>query len=533
MSDSAQAVAAQPAPEGQAGASQQQTKTPGPAPWYFWVNLGLVVFLWWELQWANDHVYRHNPFLPMVSPELFNQLVNWMFGFFLVSFIATGVKGKLSAFATPAEFMNPEAYRALSHKASVGIFAAIAAILWVIVWSQGMLHLVYDKQGEKPVVEIKDEYAFFSGDSIPLIENINPTEIIVTDRYDLYRASVDSGDLTALSPVFPSHRRVDLDKYFISRDFNAVFKDAHGDDLGQLEFKFSSKDSLERQCEQAALSIQDCYAFFRAVFQQVDNATSFHDNHAGAVRHKNRWYQYEYKAGPIIQLLVTASIVTSELANSPSVGFETYWKAGDSQRLSLIKSFREDVEVLADQDLTFIYDGLWKSKELQISLKNGTPAKRKAALRFVVKVLPGGVDYVAPQRLIERIRFIADNNMHIQGEKPNEEEVFVRAAEAICLLADRAGRQVKEEAISKLEGFINELGDLSNHRKPDLTRILLRMVNQRSDEDHIERVLDMISILHKTGTYVQDKIRKEVSLHADRVTSQRLFDRLRRWNFEG
>lgn len=65
----------------------------------------LVVVLYFELDWFNQNIYKHVPWIEGTA-EYINDLVNWIFGFFILSAGKAVVIGRLQFLWEPSKFLG-------------------------------------------------------------------------------------------------------------------------------------------------------------------------------------------------------------------------------------------------------------------------------------------------------------------------------------------------------------------------------------------------------------------------------------------
>ena len=184
----------------------------------------LVVILYFELDWFNQNIYKHVPWIEGTA-EYINNLVKWIFGFFILSVGKAVVIGRLQFLWEPSKFLGKDYFNFLSKGFTTILFGALGVVVFFLIALNPAVHLDYSAGGEKPIVILNGNPQHFNDTTIFL--PIDPKElrkqkIEVTGRHNLYRIKLDPSDASQNTLSFPNHATIDLQQFFISRDFKVA-----------------------------------------------------------------------------------------------------------------------------------------------------------------------------------------------------------------------------------------------------------------------------------------------------------------------
>ena len=497
--------------------------------WLAFLSLVLVGILWFELNWLNDNIYRYDPWIEIIEPWHIDAAVEWIFGFFLLSVVAAFLSGKMRVLQEPSRFLGKDRFNLLSHWLTAVVAGCIGVVVFVMIVRNPAVHLDYAAGGEKPTVIHDGNQLHFNDTTIFL--SIDPMglsseDIEITGRHGLYRTKLAPADLSVNSLLFSKHARLDLQEFFIPRDFNATLSDANNRNIGSFMFAYETTDSLSEQCADSEPRFQEhfsddkCDGFFRNFFEEIrESPGRMLQDMEGSIVYDNREYRYQYSFDPIIEISITASIAESAFGTRPLEAFDLYLNASPDTRRNLVEEFRRDTEVVSVDRLAEVFASLASPERLRREL-TGTVALRRVSLSFVKDVLAPGVDHVTRERIEELVEEIAVTNLHRMVDPAN----LLLAIETITELT-RASY-----ALDRLEAFVRDLGTDSNVLKPRMAGILLRHFDDNMDHDEARRVVSIVNDLWQSARgaeSVTDEIRSEVNDCLNRLDNDDLKQILR------
>ena len=238
----------------------------------------IVVLFWFEFDWFNRNIYRHAPLIEVIDPGLIDKMASGILGFFILSVGTAVISGRLQFLQEPSRFLGKDHFNVLSHWLTAVVVVCLGVVVFFIIVLTPAVHLDYAAGGEKPMVILNGTPQHFNDTTIFL--PIDPMElrsqnIEVTGRHSLYRIKLVPSD-TANNPLlFSKHARIDLQKFFLQRNFKAKLSDANNRHLGSFTFSYESTDSLSKQCADSEpgftkhFSDGKCDGFFRNLFKEV------------------------------------------------------------------------------------------------------------------------------------------------------------------------------------------------------------------------------------------------------------------------
>ena len=493
----------------------------------------LVVILCFEVDWLTDNIYRHAPWFDNIAPEDIDTVVEWIFGFFILSVVAAFASGKImQVLQEPSRFLGKDRFNLLSHRLTVAGAGCFGVVVYLIIVFNPAVHLDYAAEGEKPMVIRNGNPLHFNDTTIVL--PIDPPElrnqdIEITDRRGLYKIKLAPSDLSINTLVFSKHARIDLSKFFIKRDFNAELSGANNRDLGSFEFAYKSTDSLSEQCANSEpgfekhFSDSTCAGFFRDIFRDISASPGrMLEDTEGSIFYDNRNYDYRYKFGPTIEISIIAPMAESVFGNRPLEAFDLYLNSSSNDRANLVDEFRKDIKVISPVRLGEVFESLASPERLSRKL-NGTVALRQVSLSFVKDVLALGIDDLNQKTIRLLVEEISDTNLNTMVDREN-----IRLAIDTITALTRASY-----ALDLLEAFVRDLGTDSNVLKPDMVRILLRHFDDKTGHDEAQQIVSIVGALWQSaqGTKTTTEgIRSEVSTCLDRLTDDHLKQILREFD---
>ena len=211
------------------------------------LNLFLAAILYGAVYWLNDNIYRYDPWY--IGPEWVDNTVNWFSGFFFLSVFEALRRGKMQALQQPSRFLDKNLFKLLSRRSTAVGLGFIGVGVFVYILLHPAVHLDYAAGGEKPMVILNGNPQHFNDTTIFLA--FDPTELLnkkieVTDPRDLYRIKLAPSDASSNTILFSKHARINLQKFFIHRDFRAELSDANNRNLGSFAFSYESTESLSK-----------------------------------------------------------------------------------------------------------------------------------------------------------------------------------------------------------------------------------------------------------------------------------------------
>ena len=500
--------------------------------WLAILSFVLVVILWFELDWFNQNIYKHDPWIEIIEPAYIDKLVNWIFGFFIVSVGAAAFRGKLQFLLKPSVFLGKDYFNFLSGRIAAIVFGGLVVGVFVIIIFNPAVHLDYVEPGAKPTVIHNGNVSHFDDTTVFL--SIDPAElsshdIEIAGRHDLYRISIDPLDFSQTRLLLAKHARIDLQDVFLRRDFRAQLLDTNEREIGSFVFTYESLMSLSEQCADSESGLEghfsgsECDGFFRELFEDITESSGrMLEDTMGSLIYDNREYNYRYDFGPTIEIDLVVSIAESAFATRPLNAFNLYLNASPDDRSQFVEEFRRDTEIVPAAQLAEVFESLASPAELHAQL-NGTVALRGDSLAFVRDVLALGVDHFGPEQLQALVEEVADTNLNRIAHPTS----LLLAIDTIVTLT-RA-----DYAFDRLEAFVRELETDHNALKSQMTRILLRDFNDNMDYDEATQIVSIVGRLWQSAQGVEttiNEIRSEVGDRLDSLNNSDLRQILREFD---
>ena len=464
------------------------------AGWMLIANLFLGCLFFLEFQWYLENIYRHSPWIPFVSLEQIDTVVDLVWGAFMLHVGAPLARAKFEGLKHPSKLLAADAHSLFSHPRTAVVASVLVAGVYALILLSPALHLVYMPAGEQPVVEMGGSRKYFQGTSIPLFDaDPGQTELRVTDKHGLYQVRLQPTDIKSYWP-FLTHQRVDLDRFFIHRDLAVTLHDADQRMLAAFNFEYEREQGLANQCRESELprflgeNDRGCSVLVRRILSDMASNPEARllSDYSGSVPFENRTYGYDYSFGTPVRLSILAPEADSELANNPHEALERFRSANTSERALLVSEFGKDVASLSSSALESVFQDLFATKNL-LSYLDGTTAQKRDTLAFVRDVLAIGSDHVVDENIDDLAALILERNL-IQVSPAT---VFVPAIDAVIALSE-GKHAIRRGALEHIEQFVAELGTNHNSAKPEIARILLQALDEQttaSDEGQIVPIL--------------------------------------------
>ena len=314
--------------------AESRRSMPGEAGWMLLANLSLGCVFFLELQWYLQNIYRFAPWIPLLSFDQIDTVVDVLWGAFMLHVGAPLARGKLEILIHPEKFLGKEAMGVFSHRGTAVLGAAFVAAVYALIGFSPALHLIRNAEDEAPLVEVNGTRRQFQGTSLPLLDEemrLDATEIVVTGRHGLYRVRLQPQDVKRYK-LFPTHLRADLRRLVLRRDMVTTFLDADDRELSSFTFYYQHNLGIAEQCGASGFgqSFGDdasaCGTLVRSIMEDMagrPDARLLNDCE-GAVDFKGRIYRYSYAFGPELSLAIRAPEGQSEFANTPLEALNRY-----------------------------------------------------------------------------------------------------------------------------------------------------------------------------------------------------------------
>ena len=323
-------------------------RLPRTAGWMLLVNLFLDCFFFLELQWYLENIYRFAPWIPFISYERIDTVIDVLWGAFMPHVGAPLARGRLEVLSAPEKVLGEEAVGLFCHRGTAVTAAALVAGVYALISFSPALHLSHSSAGDAPVVEIDGSRRNFQASSIPLLGSdmeVGQTEILVTGRHGFYRVSIHPSDVESYW-LFPTHKWVNLDRLFLRRDLVTTLHDAHNRKLASFTFRYQHDMDIAHQCDASELQQHfpedqgACVALLRRIMADMSgnpDARLLRD-FSGSVAYRGRIYHYSYSFGPELSLAIRAPEAESEFANNPREALHRFRSADTDEQGLLVRS---------------------------------------------------------------------------------------------------------------------------------------------------------------------------------------------------
>ena len=487
------------------------------------VNLFLGCSFFLELQWYLQHIYRFAPWIPFISLEQIDTAIDLLWGAFMLHVGAPLARGRLEILRDPARFLGEDAFGLFCHRRTAAVISILVAGVFALIVFSPALHLIHTTGEERPVVEIDGSRRDFQGTSIPLLGDdmrIGQAEIVVTGKHRFYRVAIQPADFDSYWP-FPTHKRVNLDRFFLRRDLAVTLNDANNRELASLNFDYQQESGIASQCNESKLQLHfgedpaGCVSLLRRIVADMSGNPEARllNDFSGAVQYRRRMYDYIYTFGPELGLSIRAPEAESELANNPREALVMFRSADAQERALLVSEFSKDVGSLSSTALEQVFQGLFESNNL-FDYLNGTTSQKMDTLSFARDILALGVDHVLHKTVNDLVVRILDGNL-VQS---SDDKVFVPAIDALIALTHSTS-SLRSMILGKVDGFVSELGTHHNSAKPAIARILLQALGDQASSAEEDRIVSTLVTLRRNATGV-DVVVQQIQSHLRARLSQ-------------
>ena len=510
-------------------------KLPRTAGWMLLVNLFLGCFFFLELQWYLENIYRFAPWIPFISYERIDTVIDMLWGAFMLHVGAPLARGRLEILTDPEKFLGKEAVGLFCHWKTAAVAAMLVAGVYGLIWFSPALHLVHLSAEETPVVVVGGTRAQFQGTSVVLLGDdmdVGQTEIVVSGKHRFLRVPLHPNDMKSY-PLFPRHKRVDLDRFFLHRNLAVVLNDARGRKLASFEFRYQRDQGISAQCAESALQSlfaddpRACVTLLRSIVADMsgDSEARLLRNHNGTANYRGRIYRYSYAFGPELQLSISAPEANSKFANSPGMALESFWQAGEDERKLLVSEFRKDVGSLSRGTLEWVFQNLF-GVNLPAFLDK-TASRKIDALVFARDVLALGVDYVTHDRVSRLVKRILEQAL----VKAADDRVSVSALGAVIALT-QGDSALRLTVLDEVRCFFDTLPSTSrNASNPAVAGILLDALDDRSGLAASKQVIAILNTIRRNAETVGTDIElidSQIRERIDELSARLVVDSLQK-----
>ena len=91
------------------------------------VNLFLGCLFFLEFQWYIENVYRHSPWIPFVSLEQIDTVIDLVWGAFMLHVGAPLARGKFEGLKDPSKLLGEDAHGLFSHRRTAVVASVLVA----------------------------------------------------------------------------------------------------------------------------------------------------------------------------------------------------------------------------------------------------------------------------------------------------------------------------------------------------------------------------------------------------------------------
>lgn len=510
-------------------------RLPHTAGWMLLVNLFLGSLFFLELQWYLESIYRFSPWIPFLSYERIDTVIDVLWGAFMVHVGAPLARGKLDILSHPEKFFGKGAFGLFCHRRTAAVAVALVAGVYCLIVFSPALHLVHSSVGDPPVVVVGGSRTQFQGTSVPLrgsMMQVDRTETVVSGKHRFLRVRLYPDDVETYR-LFPTHNRIDLDRFFLRRNLVSTLTDAGGRELASFTFDHRADEGITTQCVGSALQQQladddprACLTLLRSIVADMSSRPEARllRDYQGSVHYEGRIYRYAYAFGPELRLSIRAPEANSELANSPREALERFRSAGADDRELLVSEFGKDVSSLSSRALEEVFEGLYASRDLVPNL-TGTRSRRMDTLLFARDILALGVDHVP----IEAVRDLVERILRVNLVPSADDRVFVPAVGAMIALT-RGAPGLRSMVLEEVEGFVTAPGNRRSASAPAIAGILLQALDDRTgpaDSDRILATLDSMRSNTRSSSPAIQLINSQIRERIGQLTDSTVADELR------
>ena len=484
------------------GLTRLLPKLPHSAGWMLLVNLLLGSLFFLELQWYLEHVYRFSPWIPFLSYERVHTVIDVLWGAFMLHVGAPLARGKLEILTAPEKFLGKEAFGLFSHRTTAAAVAALVVGLYALITFSPALHLIHTSTGDAPVVVIDGSRRQFDGSSLPLLGremDVDQAEVVVSGRHRFLRVNLDPVDVETYR-LFPTHKHVDLERFFLRRDLLATLYDAHDKELASFTFQHENDLGITRQCGESDIQRlfpddpRACVTLMRRIVADMSANTDARllRDFEGAVEYKGRIYGYNYEFGPELELSIRAPEAQSEFASTPQRALARFRSAASHERELLVSEFVKDVGSLSSAALENVFQELFSSARL-VDYFGGTRSQRIDSLMFTKDVLSLGVDHVALEKVDELVMRILDRNL----STPSDEAVLVPAIGAVIGLS-RGASSLRAMVLDRVGELVASFETGHSASKSAIAGVLLEVLGDGASASDNERILGTLGAIRRS-----------------------------------
>ena len=496
-------------------------KLPRTAGWMLLVNLFLGFFFFLQLQWYLENIYRFAPWIPFISYDRIDTVIDVLWGAFMVHVGAPLARGRLEILSHPEKFLDKAAVGLFSHRSTAVAAAGLTLGVYGLIAFSPALHLSHSTVAESPVVQINGTRRNLPAGNLPLLGNemnIDQTEILVTGKHGFYRVGIQPNDVKSFW-LFPSHKQVNLNQLFLRRDLVTTLHDSYDRRLASFKFHYQNDNDIATQCGESELQgrfSEDpaaCVSLLRRIMADMSEnpeARLLRD-FDGTVTYRGRLYRYSYSFGPELALAITAPEAESEFANAPGEALNRFRSAGAEERERLVSEFANDVGNLSSTALEEVFQIQFASDEMYGYL-DGTTSQKMDTLNFARDVLSLGVDHVTALTVEDLVTRVLDGNLSLASD----DKVFVPAMDALVALS-RGSASLRSTVLEKVEEFVNMLGTHHNAAKPAIAGILLNALGDSSSGAESERLVALVRTIRqnavgagRTVELIDEQIRERI-----------------------
>ena len=466
------------------------------------VNLLLGCLFFLELQWYLEYVYRFSPWIPFLSFERVATVIDVLWGAFMLHVGAPLARGKLEILTAPEKFLGKEAFGLFSHRTTAAGAAALVGGLYAVIMFSPVLHLTHTSTGDAPVVVIDGARRQFEGSSLPLLGSemdVDQAEVVVSGKHRFLRVNLDPADVETYR-LFPTHKHVNLDRFFLRRDLMATLYDANDKELASFRFQHEDDLGITRQCGESDIQglfpddPRACLTLMRRIMADMSgnlDARLLRD-FEGSVEYKGRVYGYTYVFGPELRLSIRAPEAQSEFASTPQRALARFRSAASHGRELLVSEFVKDVGSLSSTALEDVFQGLFSSAQL-VEYLSGTRSQRMDALVFARDVLSLGVDHVGAQTIDELVTYILDQNL----SNSSDEALLVPAIGALTGLT-RGASGLRSMVLERVGALVSSFGGGHSASKLAIAGVLLEELGDRASSSDNARILGTLGAIRRS-----------------------------------
>lgn len=487
-------------------------RLPETAGWMLLVNLFLGCIFFFELQWYLENIYRFDSGIPFISYDRVVTVIDLLWGAFMLHVGAPLARGRLEVLSHPEKVLGKEAVGLFCHRSTAVAAAGLVAGCYALISVSPALHLSHTFSDDAPVVRVDGNRRDFEGSKITLLDwdmDAGQPEIRVAGKSNFYRVRIHPEEDAQGYWLFPTHKWVNLDRFFLRGDLVTRLRDAHGRELASFTFEYQSDSSLGDQCAASDLQKQfpedpqACVNLLRNIMAKMsgDPEARLLRDSKGDIEHGGRLYRYSYTAGSDLGLVITAPEAQSEFANYPGAALGKFRSVGPDERALLVSEFGKDVGSLSSSALEGVFKDLFESAGLTGYLR-GTTSQKTDALQFARDVLAHGTDHVPG----EAVNDLVDRILKANFAPYSSESVFVPAIDALLALSGRSSG-LRSRVLEEVDVFVSSLGTGRNTAKPAIAGMLVQALGDDSNGPETERVAATLSTLRRSvegvGHHVQ------------------------------